>query len=1150
MPPSSQPVLISYSGAPSFISSPSWSQIQHAFRLQFPLRNIHWKSATRTSLRTIQELDVSLAHIDTVKDEHASQIPGNLLEKPLLNIYFVNCEDSDVEAYKTSLKKEIKDWHATATARKNQEWLIIQVVKPESKAPTGTFFQLKGVLDKLRSDFNSDKRERCVQLTWSNTTAPESPIVWGEIMNKLKDGLLSAFESALIHREDDVKRSESQRLMPGWNFCTFFILKESLATSFRSMNLLSEALLQYDELEASFFQVLREKNLSWFGTLITPSPKDDSCNLLSVSRKAYRELILANTISVFDFRIYLLARQCEILAKMNRLQDACRRSAAFLGAFGRRLKEVQDTLPPYFIESWTYSSALSVVEKCNSWETEHQMDKTQVASLNAGKGELLELARTQLDIVGVRQTHLPLKPPFSSDASNTSPVVQSDELKEISNADFKKALLDKESFYELYIGVTNRSIDMYAKAGRRKFALKLHGSLAALDIHRGRFDTALATYTSLPAHYAPHKWSSLEGLMLSRALDTHDALEKRKDREWMHVLLSFLATYVEHGTDLLLSKEDVTIYIRDLVMELRKSASELDQDLIHTEHPGMNIKVAAAAQLESDKDGSLLNVVILNRLPCDLPVDDISVALSGPDNVRLKFTAPCTSLPPGKTELTLSCSASLPGLYMLDTTDIRLSRVVFTWAHQKNTAKPQRVKEKQHLVRIPKDYQALTVQVSQPKIVVLGKRSSVQLCVKTGRNEIERLTLGLTSPSATFHTKDAVIDESDNDAEVLKTSDEILIMHIPSHKEVSLFVPHSDVIGPTMKVVVNIQYTTTAEPSITRSISVTQTLLVTLPISVNVEDFFRGTRLFSRFTVSTTSHQHVRIASTTLQSEDESPLKIVSCASKGRGVISVTPNQAADFLFYIDSTEPVRQSLQLLVRYRMLREEVQAIIEEAVDTFVALESDASWIQQYGMTGEIVLPEASLGEGLVVESLEQSVKHVKEILANRAKGASAPGTWREMLIPVDVPSMNILASVHMEIPSKTDVYRFYAGQPIAATLSIHSSFRWDTGSLNEDREYKMQYDVEEMVRDWLVSGRKRGDFVAKENETYTVSLTLIALHHGELSLPKVVVWALPVGGPLTMGSLSIPATETYQKHGAEKILVLPRGGRTTFVTDLT
>lgn len=100
-------------------------------------------------------------------------------------------------------------------------------------------------------------------------------------------------------------------------------------------------MLQYDELEASFYQVLKEKNLSWFGTLIAPSPQDDSSALLSISKKSYRDLILANTISVFDFRIYLLARQCELLAKMGRLNEVCRKVGAFLGAFGRRLREVE-----------------------------------------------------------------------------------------------------------------------------------------------------------------------------------------------------------------------------------------------------------------------------------------------------------------------------------------------------------------------------------------------------------------------------------------------------------------------------------------------------------------------------------------------------------------------------------------------------------------------------------------------------------------------------------------------------------------------------------------------------------------------------------------------------------------------------------------
>jgi len=113
---------------------------------------------------------------------------------------------------------------------------------------------------------------------------------------------------------------------------------------------------------------------------------------------------------------------------------------------------------------------------------------------------------------------------------------------------------------------------------------------------------------------------------------------------------------------------------------------------------------------------------------------------------------------------------------------------------------------------------------------------------------------------------------------------------------------------------------------------------------------------------------------------------------------------------------------------------------------------------------------------------------------------------------------------------------------------------------------MRFDVEEMVREWLVSGRKRGDFAArvrlhpssalvtvtndlKDDATYTVPITLIALHHGELALPKVAVTALPAVGEVAMGPMAIPSAETYQVHGAERVLVLPRGGRSTFVVGM-
>ena len=53
----------------------------------------------------------------------------------------------------------------------------------------------------------------------------DNPLVWAEFVNKMKEGLVSAFDAAIEARQEEVKRSDNQQAMPGWNFCTFFILK-------------------------------------------------------------------------------------------------------------------------------------------------------------------------------------------------------------------------------------------------------------------------------------------------------------------------------------------------------------------------------------------------------------------------------------------------------------------------------------------------------------------------------------------------------------------------------------------------------------------------------------------------------------------------------------------------------------------------------------------------------------------------------------------------------------------------------------------------------------------------------------------------------------------------------------------------------------
>jgi hypothetical protein len=77
-------------------------------------------------------------------------------------------------------------------------------------------------------------------------------------------------------------------------------------------------------------------------------------------------------------------------------------------------------------------------------------------------------------------------------------------------------------------------------------------------------------------------WTSLESLMLSRALDTHAQLQKPKDREWIHILISFLKAYVEElGKELLMHADDKKEYVSQLVKELHIAAKELDAGNAH-----------------------------------------------------------------------------------------------------------------------------------------------------------------------------------------------------------------------------------------------------------------------------------------------------------------------------------------------------------------------------------------------------------------------------------------------------------------------------------------------------------------------------------------------------------------------------------------
>lgn len=139
---------------------------------QFPLRNLHWKSSTRTALRTIQEADVTLLDLGDLPPPK-DQVAGSVLDVPLVNICLVSCDVStvgvaadtkDAELYKNNTRTFIKDWLALLQSRRSTSTPMIVLVNPASTATASqssknVFGRDKGIIAKLKADFNTQKRD-------------------------------------------------------------------------------------------------------------------------------------------------------------------------------------------------------------------------------------------------------------------------------------------------------------------------------------------------------------------------------------------------------------------------------------------------------------------------------------------------------------------------------------------------------------------------------------------------------------------------------------------------------------------------------------------------------------------------------------------------------------------------------------------------------------------------------------------------------------------------------------------------------------------------------------------------------------------------------------------------------------------------------
>ncbi|KAH8426158.1 putative TMEM1 family protein [Aspergillus melleus] len=364
-----------------------FSLVQPVIADKFPLKNLHWKSPTRP-VRSIESLRIGFVPAANEADERKSssdttrgavthrrhQIPG-LRQTPYLKIFLLRCDDNDT--YKSSARKALREWiknhasmsHSSVPSSSQEkhdafEWLILHVVQDgdgtEKAASSSKWGRTTTtVLEKIKADFNGASKtavDRVAQLrlpkAGSTQKPPELADQIEDFVDKTKTAILTSFDLRVAQYEEDIKEKDSQRSLPGWNFCTFFILKEGLARGFENVGLFEDALLGYDELAVGLDTAINEQlegSSEQHGSAFLTCSKDwqekakaaleskesfhqdenedepvpipdlDAQDFpIDSTKKSYREMILASDISIFDFRTYLYSRQVTLLLRAAR----------------------------------------------------------------------------------------------------------------------------------------------------------------------------------------------------------------------------------------------------------------------------------------------------------------------------------------------------------------------------------------------------------------------------------------------------------------------------------------------------------------------------------------------------------------------------------------------------------------------------------------------------------------------------------------------------------------------------------------------------------------------------------------------------------------------------------------------------------------
>ncbi|ALC47741.1 SIDL [Drosophila busckii] len=519
--------IITYSG-----SYPLFRSLEAQILNAIPLDTCEWRRTFQRPTKHVR-LEAQTQQFSVEPLQKYKQGDWSILEHPILHIFVTEC--NDVDTYKATIREEIDTWLKLLASYGVSDWMIL-LVETLDMRKTKNLLPRTTVLDKMRLDFGSKNDDRCISVLNPAKFEQKSTESFRCLVQRIRFLMLTSYNRNIAKYEELIRSKRERRNQDDWDFRQYFFMQEDLALIFEKLELPTEALIQYDELDAMFSQFITHTGFNekqqWLSYFKRPLSAFHGICLSRADKFEFREKIRTEGVSLLEFRNYLFERQAYLLLSCNEIPDIAKRLLDFLFSTLREVEYIKLDCQEGALSCWEFVCALEVLQLC-----EQAMEPNEVSCFqhcapiwNLAKDKLYELGKLcgllpgctpsseQLHIVvqlssGIGDApqqplqFLEAMPQLRDRSPNRKP-------KKSAAEQLKEALGSNMAFQKLYLELAELAISTYKHVARLRSA-----RLVGLDL--GNFYCALnephkavGFFTDLLRELKAENWHTLSSQTL------------------------------------------------------------------------------------------------------------------------------------------------------------------------------------------------------------------------------------------------------------------------------------------------------------------------------------------------------------------------------------------------------------------------------------------------------------------------------------------------------------------------------------------------------------------------------------------------------------------------------------------------------------